>query len=135
MKLIIDDEKTINVVAGLIMPGNSKFFENKKDEEKLHEQHKAWIKDTLLVTSIEAALEHIKYQDWDTICLDYDVKDKYGSEITDFLKDNKKRIPAHLYIISFNPYGRKIMYDTMEKFYKYEEEIGTQVIHFRDKVK
>src|SRR5665213_1775832 len=97
LNIVVDDEKTLNIVAGLVMPGPGLFSEEKESQE-LHEQHKTWISNSMLFTTLAHGLEQIRYHSWAAIYLDYDIQKNKGTEITAFLKENRKRIPADLYL-------------------------------------
>lgn len=132
--LIIDDEKTEHVVAGLIMPGPN-FFMTEEGANMLHKEHEQWVKNVIVAKTLKEGLDEIKYNSWDTMCLDYDIKEDKGTEISKYLKDNPGKLPKDLYLISFNPYGRHMMYEDLKPFYKYSDQIGNQVVHMFELIK
>ena len=130
--LVIDDDKTLNVVAGLIMPG-PELFSGEPESVKLHTEHKTWVANSFLAKDVPSGINEIKYHAWDKIYLDYDIVQHKGSMVTDFLKENRNRIPNHLYLITLNPYGRLTMLNAMQPFYNQVSTINNLVIHLSER--
>lgn len=130
--LLIDDEKTPGVVAGLIMPGD--LLSDQTDWEALHAKRLTWQRNITWAKSGEEAITAVKKGGWDTILLDHDLGGEIsGSDISSYLKNNPAKLAKEVYLISFNSWGRKKMFNDLKKFYGFQDNHFV-IIHLFGKV-
>ena len=130
--LAVDDEKSSHVITDLIFPAPKDCtFE---EHDIITRKRKAFEAGMVLVKTIEKCLIQLKESGpWDILCLDYDLGDRNATEITDYLEKNTDQLPNEVYIVSFNPPGRKQLAEALEDYFGMRKEWG-EVIYLFGKV-
>lgn len=130
--LVIDDEKTLNVTAALIMPVPEDV--TPAQNKMWHQKHKEFTSHATLAKTVPEGIDLVRYGGpWDILCLDYDMGDHTGGEVSEFLYQNPKLLPEEIYLTSFNPIGKHYMYADLRGFYSGMNWINS-VIHLYGKV-
>lgn len=120
--LIIDDEKSPKVVATMLYPLDGLTGDAKSEQigncMDFADDVDVWAR------SVKDGLEAlIDGGQWDTVCLDHDMGDRVGTEITQFLHLNPQYLPKEVYLISMNPVGKQNMFNDLRYHYTIREDI------------